>query len=120
MFGSELRLWITSLLPAEAVGLIRSLLLAEANRLRCGTGAVRMSGNLTAPDAGVDARTHLLRGGGGQRSNRRNRVVARPHRGLDLIIPDFPSTAANEPAPLSAIARRDRLGGLIHEYERAA
>ncbi|MBA2273209.1 MAG: transposase, partial [Actinobacteria bacterium] len=37
---------------------------------------------------------------------------ARPHRGLDLTIP--------EPAPLSRIARRDRLGGLIHEYERAA
>jgi putative transposase len=35
---------------------------------------------------------------------------ARPHRGLDLTIPDSPSTAANEPAPLSAIARRDRLG----------
>lgn len=62
MFGSELRLWITSLLPAEAVGLIRSLLLAEANRLRCETGAVRMSGNLTAPDAGVDARTHFPEG----------------------------------------------------------
>lgn len=45
---------------------------------------------------------------------------ARPHRGLDLTIPDSPSPAVNEPAPLSRIARRDRLGGLIHEYERAA
>jgi putative transposase len=45
---------------------------------------------------------------------------ARPHRGLDLSIPDPSSPAANEPAPLSAIARRDRLGGLVHEYERAA
>src|SRR5919106_231634 len=40
---------------------------------------------------------------------------ARPHRGLDLTIPDSPSPAVNEPAYLSAIALRDRLGGLIHE-----
>jgi putative transposase len=45
---------------------------------------------------------------------------ARPHRSLDLTLPDSPSPAVNEPAHLSAIARRDRLGGLIHEYERAA
>jgi putative transposase len=45
---------------------------------------------------------------------------ARPHRGLDLTIPDSPRPAVNEPAHLSAIARRDRLGGLIHEYDRAA
>jgi putative transposase len=45
---------------------------------------------------------------------------ARPHRGLDLTIPDSPSPAVDEPAHLSAIARRDRLAGLIHEYERAA
>jgi putative transposase len=45
---------------------------------------------------------------------------ARPHRGLDLTLPDSPSPAVNEPAHLSAIVRRDRLGGLIHEYERAA
>jgi putative transposase len=45
---------------------------------------------------------------------------ARPHRGLDLTIPDSPSPAVNDPAHLSTIARRDRLGGLIHEYERAA
>ena len=45
---------------------------------------------------------------------------ARPHRGLDLTIPDSPSPAINEPAYLSAMARRDRLGGLVHEYERAA
>ncbi len=45
---------------------------------------------------------------------------ARPHRGLDLSIPDSPSPDVNEPIPLSAIVRRDRLGGLIHEYEHAA
>jgi hypothetical protein len=42
----------------------------------------------------------------------------RPHRGLALLPPD-PTTAE---APLShgEIKRRDRLGGLIHEYHRAA
>jgi putative transposase len=42
----------------------------------------------------------------------------RPHRGLALLPPD-PTTVG----PLSSggeIKRRDRLGGLIHEYRRAA
>jgi hypothetical protein len=43
----------------------------------------------------------------------------RPHRGLDLRIPE-----GGPPASLSgatgSIVRRDRLGGLIHEYHRKA
>jgi len=42
----------------------------------------------------------------------------RPHRGLALRTPD--PTHANPPASGEAIERRDRLGGLIHEYHRAA
>jgi putative transposase len=42
----------------------------------------------------------------------------RPHRGLALQPPD-PASAANPP-PTGKIERRDRLGGLIHEYHRAA
>jgi hypothetical protein len=42
----------------------------------------------------------------------------RPHRGLALLTPD-PTTT--DPAPSRGeIKRRDRLGGLIHEYHRAA
>jgi putative transposase len=42
----------------------------------------------------------------------------RPHRGLALLSPD--STSA-DPLPRGGkIKRRDRLGGLIHEYHRAA
>jgi AraC-like DNA-binding protein len=81
----------------------------------------------TAAQAGYSDQAHMTRecrrlSGKTPRDLVRAAVAdqARPHRGLDLIIPDFPSAAANEPAPLSAIARRDRLGGLIHEYERAA
>ena len=42
----------------------------------------------------------------------------RPHRALDLHAPQPP-----EPSPTATIGeiqRRDRLGGLIHEYYRAA
>jgi hypothetical protein len=42
----------------------------------------------------------------------------RPHRGLALLSPD--STNADAPASGEEIKRRDRLGGLIHEYHRAA
>jgi putative transposase len=42
----------------------------------------------------------------------------RPHRGLALLSPD--STNADSPASHGEIKRRDRLGGLIHEYHRAA
>jgi putative transposase len=42
----------------------------------------------------------------------------RPHRGLSLLSPD---SRCADPQPSSAeIKRRDRLGGLIHEYHRAA
>jgi putative transposase len=42
----------------------------------------------------------------------------RPHRGLSLLPPDSPN---NDPRPSNGkIERHDRLGGLIHEYHRAA
>jgi transposase InsO family protein len=43
--------------------------------------------------------------------------AARPHRALDLQTPAPPSPA--RPA-VGEIIRRDRLGGLLHEYERRA
>jgi putative transposase len=42
----------------------------------------------------------------------------RPHRGLALLSPD--STTADAPPSRGEIKRRDRLGGLIREYHRAA
>jgi putative transposase len=42
----------------------------------------------------------------------------RPHRGLALL-PPAPANAASPPTA-NEIQRRDRLGGLIHEYHRAA
>ena len=42
----------------------------------------------------------------------------RPHRGLELLTPDW--TNADPPSTGEEIKRRDRLGGLIHEYHRAA
>jgi transposase InsO family protein len=42
----------------------------------------------------------------------------RPHRGLDLSPPQ--PNANSRGSPTSAIERRDRLGGLLHEYYRAA
>lgn len=44
---------------------------------------------------------------------------ARPHRGLELAIPE-PNEAVSELAHPAAVDRRNRLGGLIHEYYRAA
>ena len=45
----------------------------------------------------------------------------RPHRSLDLAPPNGrPAAATRAPTQLLAVTRRDRLGGLIHEYERAA
>jgi putative transposase len=41
----------------------------------------------------------------------------RPHRRLALLSPD--STNADPPAGHGEIKRRDRLGGLIHEYHRS-
>ena len=42
----------------------------------------------------------------------------RPHRGLALLSPD--STKADPPPSDGEVKRCDRLGGLIHEYHRAA
>jgi hypothetical protein len=42
----------------------------------------------------------------------------RPHRGLAPLLPD--PTNADRPPSGGEIKRRDRLGGLIHEYHRAA
>ena len=44
----------------------------------------------------------------------------RPHRGLDLKAPQIAPTPSREASPCSTIRRRDRLGGLIHEYQVAA
>jgi putative transposase len=42
----------------------------------------------------------------------------RPHRGLALLTPE--ATDATDPPTAGTIERRDRLGGLIHEYHRSA
>ena len=59
---------------------------------------------------------------GGERHLRRNLVdyldhyhAERPHRGLGLRPPDPPNQPSAGP-----IERRDRLGGLVHEYHRTA
>ena len=45
----------------------------------------------------------------------------RPHRSLHLAPPNGrPATATRTGTQTLAIRRRDRLGGLVHEYERAA
>jgi len=46
----------------------------------------------------------------------------RPHRGLDLRAPDPPPLPLLSPPPMTlrSLHRRDRLGGLIHEYHLAA
>ena len=44
--------------------------------------------------------------------------LERPHRGLALLTPDSPN--ADPPPSRGEIERRDRLGGLIHEYHHAA
>ncbi len=45
----------------------------------------------------------------------------RPHRALDLAPPDgrVPIQTVKPTAPMR-VKRRDRLGGLLHEYERVA
>ena len=45
--------------------------------------------------------------------------IERPHRGLDLVPPDGEKVVTPITAP-DSVKRRDRLGGLIHEYYRAA
>jgi transposase len=44
----------------------------------------------------------------------------RPHRGLDLATPDGLNSQAASPSHPGHVGRRDLLGGLIHEYSRAA
>ncbi len=46
----------------------------------------------------------------------------RPHRALDLLAPidDASGQSADGPVPLDRVRRRERIGGLIHEYELAA
>ena len=44
----------------------------------------------------------------------------RPHRALDLRPPTTRSSAQTKRLPPATIHRRDRLGGLIHEYYQAA
>jgi putative transposase len=45
----------------------------------------------------------------------------RPHRALGLRAPDpSPQVIPLHPRPQTAVGRRDRLGGLIHEYSWAA
>ena len=43
---------------------------------------------------------------------------ARPHQGIEQRRPCGP--AAVVPLPMGPVQRRDRLGGIIHEYSRAA
>jgi putative transposase len=45
---------------------------------------------------------------------------ARPHRALELRAPLAPEALARPTHPVEEIIRRDRLGGLIHEYEPLA
>jgi hypothetical protein len=45
---------------------------------------------------------------------------ARPHQGLGQRPPDPPEVYPQPEAPPNPIVRIDRLGGLIHEYARAA
>lgn len=44
----------------------------------------------------------------------------RPHRSLDMSPPAPKSPEVTSDAPPRSLIRRDVLGGLIHEYERAA
>jgi putative transposase len=44
----------------------------------------------------------------------------RPHRGLDLLPPEGPPNIQSLSPTLDNIARRDRLGGMLHEYYREA
>jgi transposase InsO family protein len=44
----------------------------------------------------------------------------RPHRALGLVAPAGATPARASPMPLTAVRRRDVLGGLIHEYYAAA
>jgi len=47
-------------------------------------------------------------------------VAERPHRGLRLAVPARNRTPQVQGTPRTPVERRDVLGGLIHEYRRAA
>ena len=44
----------------------------------------------------------------------------RPHRALGLQAPDSPAEVIADKDRLDRVRRRDLLGGLVHEYQRAA
>ena len=44
----------------------------------------------------------------------------RPHRALGLQAPDSPAEVIADKDRLDRVHRRDLLGGLVHEYQRAA
>jgi putative transposase len=44
----------------------------------------------------------------------------RPHRGIELQMPDAPSESGAQPPDILRVRRNDVLGGLIHEYELVA
>jgi putative transposase len=46
--------------------------------------------------------------------------TARPHRGLNLAVPQPVPAPTAMAGPAQHIERLDVLGGLIHEYQRAA
>ncbi len=46
--------------------------------------------------------------------------AVRPHRALELRAPLSHRHVAHPTRPSGAVSRRDRLGGLIHEYEPVA
>jgi transposase InsO family protein len=46
--------------------------------------------------------------------------TARPHRGLNLAVPQPAPAPAVPPGPAQHVERTDVLGGLIHQYRRAA
>jgi putative transposase len=46
--------------------------------------------------------------------------TGRPHRGIDLEVPIAKPPAVSRLATGGGVERVDRLGGLIHEYRRAA
>ncbi len=46
--------------------------------------------------------------------------AARPHRALELRAPLSQGHLAGQTRPVEEVVRRDRLGGLIHEYQPLA
>ena len=103
--ASELKLTIRSSSLAEAV---RALVREAEERCPCGVRKTRPA-EFAHPTDGGGAWTRKWRS-------------HRPHRSLDLTPPNpAPPTLQLVAASRSAdVLRRDRLGGLIHEYRLAA